>query len=608
MTETKIIYLLASTILALFVVVAVLLIYYRRSASSVKNLSSLINEISEAGAVISDGKIIAVNQALEKLLQRNRAELIGHDIESMVQSLDLQESTRAHFREQLAHPGNLKFTLAFLNKDKKFGVLELNFAQIGHGTSDFFLLVYNISEREVLEQQQKNQEAQFDWVKQISGLGFWLYDVKSGQQEWSDYLKAMFVIKTPEDELPFTDQLFDFRHLHPDDIYIRDTITDAVQRGENPPTLKFRVNTPSGKTLHVQLHMTLLKDETGATTHIFAIVQDLSEKVESEHRFLQAQKMVAAGNLTGGLAHDFNNLLHVILGNVEIMSTPNSDSDIESLAAIARAAHRGAELTQRLLAFSRKQVLDLQAVNIEQSMKSMVPLLSRTLGAAIDIELHRSLGLRNCYIDSHQLESCILNLAINARHAMPDGGTLTIEAFNKTLDQDYADKHDEVIPGEYVQLNITDTGIGMAPEVVDRVFEPFFTTREVGEGSGLGLSMVFGFIKQSKGHVSIYSEESIGTSINLFLPVTTEETTKAIPESHKRDSKIVGKVLLVEDNLQVAESFARQHPSAKTIYMSGYTENAIAQHGILDEGTVLLNKPFTRTELVEKILHTLDSN
>ena len=231
--------------------------------------------------------------------------------------------------------------------------------------------------------------------------------------------------------------------------------------------------------------------------------------------------MEVVGQLTAGVAHDFNNMLAVIWGNAELLSDEVGEDDPQ-LTTLIRATKRAAELTQRLLAFSRKQVLHPQVINVNNLIADITGLLRRTLEEHIEIETVTGAGLWNCEVDPAQLENALVNLAVNARDAMPDGGKLTIETQNSRLDDDYAAAQAEVEPGQYVMLAVSDTGTGMPPEVREHVFEPFFTTKAIGQGSGLGLSMVYGFVKQSGGHVTIYSEEGEGTTVKLYLPCTAE--------------------------------------------------------------------------------------
>lgn len=373
-------------------------------------------------------------------------------------------------------------------------------------------------------------------------------------------------------------------------------------------------------------------------------------------RLARSERLSAVGELTGGIAHDFNNLLTVVLGNAELLSERlRGDPELGPLADMTRiAAERGADLTGRLLAFARRQPLDPQTTDVNRLLASMADLLRRTLGEQIEIEFAADDALWAAMVDAPQLENAILNLCLNARDAMPEGGHLTIETRNSELDDSYASRHDELMPGQYVMIGVSDTGIGMDALTVERAFEPFFSTKDVGQGSGLGLSMVYGFIKQSRGHVRIYSEPGDGTTVRLYLPRSSTNADVQITSSPASAAQAAGeKILLVEDDDIVREHVLRQlqslgyevvparngphamaileqtagfdllftdvvmsggmsgreladaarklHPDLPVLFTSGYTENAIVHHGRLDPGVHLLAKPYRRQELAVKL-------
>jgi signal transduction histidine kinase len=276
----------------------------------------------------------------------------------------------------------------------------------------------------------------------------------------------------------------------------------------------------------------------------------------------QAQKMEAIGNLTGGMAHDFNNLLGIVIGNLDILvERRNTDPEVRELAGEALdAALRGADLTKHLLAFARRQPLQPQQVDLNVLIANITRLLSRTLGENIEISLDLDPGLWQTVVDPSQLESALANLATNARDAMPDGGSLVFATGNRHLDADYAAEHIEVAPGDYAMIEVADTGAGMAPEIAQRIFEPFFTTKGVGKGSGLGLSMVYGFIKQSQGHINVYSEPGIGTTFRLYLPraVVDGEVSLISGPAAEAVSGNGETVLAVEDNASLRRVVVRQ--------------------------------------------------
>ena len=303
----------------------------------------------------------------------------------------------------------------------------------------------------------------------------------------------------------------------------------------------------------VPLRLTVSEMEMGGERNFLGILHDLSEERKRRSELERAQKMEAVGQLTGGLAHDFNNLLTVVIGNLELLELQLTDEKRRSLLNEAlEASTLGATLTSKLLAFSKSQALEPEYVSLNDLVDSMYPLLKRTLGAHIEIDLNLAEDLDLTLADPGQIESALLNLTINARDAMPDGGKLTIETANVNLDKDYAAAEVDVTAGAYVALLVTDSGAGMPPEVVEHVFEPFFTTKGPSAGSGLGLSMVYGFVKQSEGHVTVYSEEGRGTTLTLYLPASTAATDKQTePDVLAPSAANQETVLVVEDDARV---------------------------------------------------------
>ena len=410
-----------------------------------------------------------------------------------------------------------------------------------------------------------------------------------------------------------------------------------------------------------------IKDNKGELLGFAKITRDLTERRMADERARQAQKMEGIGQLTGGVAHDFNNLLTIIIGNVETMmrALGNDAVDVARLRRLAgnvmQGARRAELLTQRLLAFSRQQPLDPKPVDIGRLVTGMSDLLRRTLGEQVTVETVLGGGVWRALADPNQLELAILNLAVNARDAMPDGGKLTIETTNVHLDDQYAAAQIEVIPGQYVMLAVTDTGTGMPEEVKAKAFDPFFTTKDVGHGTGLGLSQVYGFVKQSRGHVKIYSEPGFGTTIKIYLPRVLAQAS----EVETQDDEVVARgssaetILVVEDDegvrnygcetlrelgyrvleagsgraglellgkhpeirllftdiglpggmngRQLAEEARRQRPNLRVLFTTAYARNAIVHDGRLDPGVALLPKPYTQPALATKVRDILDA-
>ncbi|MGB8048516.1 MAG: ATP-binding protein [Pseudolabrys sp.] len=390
-----------------------------------------------------------------------------------------------------------------------------------------------------------------------------------------------------------------------------------------------------------------------------ALYAEAERRDMAEQALRQSQKMEAVGQLTGGVAHDFNNLLTIIIGQLGIAKRGVVEARAErALNNALVGAERAAQLTQRLLAFSRRQPLNPRVLDINKLIVAISDLLTRTLGENIELETISGAGLWNVEVDASEMESTLLNLALNARDAMPTGGKLTIETSNAYLDDEYCREHEGILPGQYILVAITDSGAGMSAETIDRAFEPFFTTKEAGKGTGLGLSQVYGFIKQSGGHVKIYSESGEGTTIKLYLPrregnelvisgdddlnsergggetilivedddgvrqyaseilrdlnyqiIEAKDSATALrllDADKKFDLLLTDVVLPGKNGRELANEVERRRPGTKIIFMTGYSRNAIVHHGRLDPGIELIPKPLTERVLARKIRQVLD--
>ncbi|MET0747567.1 MAG: ATP-binding protein [Rhizobium sp.] len=395
-----------------------------------------------------------------------------------------------------------------------------------------------------------------------------------------------------------------------------------------------------------------------------ALTAEMAEHAASQQQLRQLQKMETIGHLTGGVAHDFNNMLAIIIGSLDLAQRRLTGSEdprlVKSLTNARDGAQRAAVLTARLLAFSRQQPLAPEIIDANKLVGGMSELLRRTLGEEILIETVLAGGLWLTSADLSQLENAVLNLAVNARDAMPGGGRLTIETCNAELDDRYARLHSEVEPGQYVVISLTDTGTGMSPDVMERAFDPFYTTKGPGKGTGLGLSQVYGYVKQSRGHIKIYSEIDSGTTIKLYFPRHVGATAPATAIGQAAVTMPQGRagevILVVEDDDQVrsmsidslrelgytvihaangkealqqlelhqtirllftdiimpemagrqlADIATRQRPELKVLYTTGYTRNAVVHNGVLDHGVMLLAKPFTLEQLAHKVREAL---
>jgi PAS domain S-box-containing protein len=399
-------------------------------------------------------------------------------------------------------------------------------------------------------------------------------------------------------------------------------------------------------------------DSSGALRGVAFALEDLTEKNVTEAMLRQSQKMEAVGQLTGGVAHDFNNILMVILANVEEMQEDETlpSHHREMLAAIASSGQRAADLTRRLLAFSRKQRLQPQNTNLTDLVAGFDKLLRGTLGEQIEIEAILADGLWITNVDRAQVEAALINLCVNARDAMPTGGKLLIETANVELDHDYAQANAGVAPGQYVMLAVGDSGTGMSPGTLQKAFEPFFTTKDIGKGTGLGLSMIYGFVRQSNGHIKIYSELGVGTTVRIYLPRSEASSAEDATVSTAAMPRGSERILLVEDDPQVrrvvltqlnslgyavtaagsgaealdrldrgeifdavlsdvvmpgmsgpelARAIAGRHPSSRILFMSGYSEHATRLRGDIADDVRLLSKPFRKIDLAERLRETL---
>jgi CheY-like chemotaxis protein len=387
---------------------------------------------------------------------------------------------------------------------------------------------------------------------------------------------------------------------------------------------------------------------------------------ETREQLAASQKMEAIGQLSGGIAHDFNNLLMIVIGNLETAQrnaksprSPNPNLD-RALGNAMRGAQRAAALTSRLLAFSRRQALDPKPLDPNRFLSSSAEFLQRALGETVEVEVVGTAGSWQIEADPNHLETALLNLVINSRDAMPDGGKVTIEVTNIFADEEYCRRNPELSPGQYVLICVSDTGCGMPPDVLDRAFEPFFTTKELGHGTGLGLSQVYGFVKQSGGHVKIYSEDGQGTTVSIYLPRFTRSADSDEPPAYDMPGRSeAGEVILVVEDDEDLRSYltealrslgysvlASAHAQGalailsrdasridlmltdvvmpgmngrelgrraqeirrglRVLYMSGYSRNAVVHQGRLDDGIELLQKPITQTHLASRVRDVLD--
>jgi PAS domain S-box-containing protein len=450
--------------------------------------------------------------------------------------------------------------------------------------------------------------------------------------------------------------------IHPEDrLQIEEAAREAF-RGESGRRIEYRMRHKDGSWRIFESTASPVSDESGKIEKLVIVNRDITDRKRLEEQFRQAQKMEAVGQLSGGIAHDFNNLLGVIIGYGEILQEGlAADHPLRSSAdEILNAGRRAASLTRQLLAFSRQQVLEPKVLSVNAVVRDMESMLRRLIGENMELTSGLDPNLGTVKADQGQLEQVIMNLAVNARDAMPEGGKLLIETTNTEMDATFVRRYPyPVKPGPYVLLSVSDTGMGMDAATRARIFEPFFTTKQKGQGTGLGLSMVYGVVKQSGGYIDVYSEPGIGTTFKIYLPRADEAIAPQKPQTEMSTAlrghetvlmvedegalrtltcsllEMCGYVVLAAKNgaealdisqrrtspidllltdmvmpgiggRVLADQLVQLRPQIKVVYMSGYTGQAVGAHGILDPGSLFLQKPFTRDALARKLREALD--
>jgi signal transduction histidine kinase len=494
-------------------------------------------------------------------------------------------------------------------------------------------------------------------------LGSFVYRLASNQTRFSREMVALLGLG----DAPMHPTLGRFEGMiEPGDRERFGEAMELARVGQPVSGIEIAVKLDNGEIQYFQCNIDPERNDEGKVESLFATCQCVTERKMLEKKFLQAQKMEAVGQLTGGIAHDFNNLLMVVMGNLQLVEqlVRNDERAVKRIRAAMEAADKGSDLTRRMLAFSRQQTLQAKDVAVNELVFKMEDLLKQAIGELVELKIMPGGDLWHVRADLSQLETAILNLSINARDAMkPKGGTLIVETANATLDTDYCKMNDEAMPGDYVVVAVTDTGCGIKPENIEQVFQPFFTTKGPEAGSGLGLSMVYGFVKQSGGHVKIYSEVGHGTTVKLYLPRAQREQPVMPQRAASADAGAPTAperkplVLVVEDNESVREVASamieemgfdvlqaangpeglktvetradidlvlsdvimaggmngpelaaralKLRPDLRILFMSGYAPGSVRQMQDLPDTIALVNKPFTRKDLTEKVKRAL---
>jgi PAS domain S-box-containing protein len=592
---------------------------------------------------------VQVSPSSRGILDYAPEELIGRNLASFVHTQDI-DALRAEMRVS-RHKPTRNFETRFVHKNGALIALTWN-GTWSEGTREHFLIGRDMTEAKAV------QEALLDSERIAEGIIAHSLDAIIQLNEWGEVIEW-----NPQAETMLGWTRKEAVGQPISDLYLpsgyapRYVAMNEQLRRQQPiigVRFEFDARCKDGRTIKVEVSMTGVRSRDGNVFNLF--LRDITQKRAAEEQLRQAQKMEAVGQLTGGIAHDFNNMLTVITGTIDILA--DAVADKPELASIARligeAADRGAELTSHLLAFARKQPLQPRDTDVNTLVWNSAKLLRPALGEKVEIELRLSEDVWPALVDANQLVTALLNLSVNARDAMPGGGKLTLESRNVVLDEAYCQSNGDVRPGNYVMIAVSDTGHGIPKSLLDKIFEPFFSTKDVGKGTGLGLSMVYGFVKQSGGHIKAYSEEGHGTTIRMYLPQAGAEPVEAGATDAAAGMQSGSETILVveddamvrtsvitqlqslgyqtisagsgEEALAIEESgepfdllftdvilsksmngrhlaveIERRRPGTKVLFTSGYTENAIIHHGRLDPGVLLLAKPYRKSELARML-------
>jgi PAS domain S-box-containing protein len=617
-----------------------------------------IFESSQDLILITDpkGVLVQVSPSAETILGYLPKEMIGHSGTAFIQDDDL-EATREEMRAARRGQITRAFDAGFVHKDGRIVTLSW-MGTWSEPVRRHFFIGRDMTESRLAQETLLESEQLAHGIIDTALDAFVQTDQNAIILDWNSQAEKMFGWTRQE-----------ARGKNVIDLTVAKAERDALKGGlerfrlAGHPTLfgrrrEITAQQRDGREFRAEISITALKRREGTVFNAF--YRDLTDKIAAEDRMRQAEKMEAIGQLTGGIAHDFNNILTVITGTIEILAEAVANEP--QLAAITRmideAASRGADLTQHLLAFARKQPLQPRETDLNTLIIDTSKLLRPTLGAQIEIESVFEDEACLAMVDPNQLATAILNLAINARDAMPNGGKLIIETGTVHLDENYAKTYSDVKPGRYALIAVSDTGAGIPAALLDKVFDPFFTSKGPGKGTGLGLSMVYGFVKQSAGHIKIYSEEGHGTTIRMYLPpgigaspASETASTPSIKGGHEtilvvEDDKLVRDYVLAQlhslgyvtldaanaaealalveagnefdllftdvimpgamNGRQLADEIQRSRPGLKMLFTSGYTENAIIHHGRLDSGVLLLAKPYRKSDMAGMIRRALD--
>ncbi len=623
-------------------------------------LNTLPNGVQECDV---KGRIIFSNVAHHRILGLKPGELTGKN----VWDFQSNENSKQEIRDYLAYlvaekPAPEPYVTTNVTRDGDEVILEIiwdyQYGAKGEVTG-FISIISDITRRKRTEDRLKKSERSLHQALQIAHLGNWELDQVSKELIWSDEIYKIFEINPENDTASF--DLF-VEVIHPED---RSLVTDAFDESVRNGTLyqvEHRLLMKDGRIKYVTERGETSYDENNNPLRSIGVVQDITELKQTELALRRSQKMDAVGQMAGGIAHDFNNILGIVLGNVELLERSITvDSKAQKrIEGIKHSAQRAVDLTRQLLGFSRGKATSKEVININQRLEKMQSLIVRSLTPQVEVSEQLAEDLWSVEIDPGDFEDALLNLLLNARDAMSGNGLLTIETLNCELDEAFCDITPDIVPGKYVQLTVSDTGVGLSSEMQEHIFEPFFTTKSKSEGTGLGLSMVYGFVKRSAGCIKVYSESGIGTTFRIFLPAVTQElaVNEKLSENIATQPRGTETLLLVDDEIalldlvaeslqtlgyrvltassgkqalhklaeeeeidllfsdvvmpggingfELAEQAVVLLPELKVLLTSGYTEKAVMRNGQARFSTNMLSKPYTQAELAYRVRDALD--
>lgn len=629
-----------------------------------------VTETAADAFLVSDaeGRVISWNHAAQSMFGHSREEMLGQSLTAIIPKRYRAPHRRS--MERLRHGGVSRLIgrtidLHGLHKDGSEFPIDLSLGSWRSGDETYFSgIIRDTTERRRLEEALRTSEEHYRQL--VEGASEVFYRVTTPDDPLRGKLEFVSqrvwdLTGHPPEEFIRDPELW-VKSVHPDDLPALAESTRAALSGLKSTIRVYRIQNVDGKYRWIEDEVTPVVDAQGSAIGYTGVARDITERRHLEAQLQQSQRMESVGRLAGGVAHDFNNLLTIILGTIHCVLANRTEEYplYADLQEVRRAGERAAGLTRQLLAFSRRQILQPKVLNLNIVLEEMLSMLRRLLGEDITVAFVPGNDLGSVKADPGQIEQVIVNLAVNARDVMPTGGTLTIETQDVLLDEAYAAEHPPVQPGPHVMLAVSDTGFGMDEATCRQIFEPFFTTKAQGKGTGLGLSTVYGIVKQSSGSICVSSEIGHGTAFKVYLPRAegTVHTNRVVPAAGRHGGGIET-ILVVEDDegicrlatrmlgsagytvlaatnseevLRLLERHERpvhlmltdvvmpglsgrdlanrvtaRYPAVKVIFTSGYTDDAIAHHGVLDEGTDFLSKPYTGVELTRKVREVLDA-